>query len=205
MQIHTRGRNKPKLPLVRRISDCQTCCKLLVRLHVTLVQVLVHFVGHKLDALGRQNSGQFKGKTWVSQLCCYFLSEVFELDIQHTSNKLISPKLSAAQFSDGYNIMQLWFNPIKPLLLLWIRSIWHWQRAISCDDHDVESSTNVERNSNDFSLRCTGKLQMLALTAFPATVNSFPFLACHSAVIITVIHINFVKSKRSQMLWVTII
>ena len=32
---------------------------------------------------------------------CYFLSEVFELDIQHTSDLLISPKLSAVQFSDG--------------------------------------------------------------------------------------------------------
>ena len=34
---------------------------------------------------------------------------------------------------------------------------------------------------------------------------SFPFLACHSAVFIVGIHINFVKPKRSQMLWVTII
>ena len=29
---------------------------------------------------------------------------------------------------------------------------------------------------NDFSLRCTSKLQMLALTVFPATINSLPFL-----------------------------
>ena len=39
--------------------------------------------------------------TGTAQLCCYFLSEVFELDIQHTSNLLISPKLSAVRFSDG--------------------------------------------------------------------------------------------------------
>ena len=46
------GRNKPKLPLVRRISDMlKTTCP-----HTcSLVQVLVHFVGPKLDALDRQN------------------------------------------------------------------------------------------------------------------------------------------------------
>ena len=53
-----RGRNKPKLPLVRRISDMlQTTCPPTC----PLVQVLVHFVGPKLDALDRQNSGQCKG------------------------------------------------------------------------------------------------------------------------------------------------
>ena len=99
----SRGRNKPKLPLVRRISDMlQTTCPPTC----PLVQVLVHFVGPKLDALDRQNSGECKewhGShwVWVTQLCCYFLSEVFELDIPHTSNLLISPKLSAVQFSDG--------------------------------------------------------------------------------------------------------
>ena len=48
----SRGRNKPKLPLVRRISDMlKTTCP-----HTcSLVQVLVHFVGPKLDALDRQN------------------------------------------------------------------------------------------------------------------------------------------------------
>ena len=29
---------------------------------------------------------------------------------------------------------------------------------------------------NDFSIRCTSKVQMLALTAFPATINSLPLL-----------------------------
>ena len=29
---------------------------------------------------------------------------------------------------------------------------------------------------NDFSLRCMTKLQMLALTVFPATINSLPLL-----------------------------
>ena len=54
----SRGRNKPKLPLVRRISDMlQTTCPPTC----PLVQVLVHFVGPKLDALDRQNSGQCKG------------------------------------------------------------------------------------------------------------------------------------------------
>ena len=49
-----RGRNKPKLPLVRRISDMlQTTCP--------PTCPLVHFVGPKLDALDRQNSGQCKG------------------------------------------------------------------------------------------------------------------------------------------------
>ena len=53
-----RGRNKPKLPLVRRISDMlQTTCPPTC----PLVQVLVHFVGPKLDARDRQNSGQCKG------------------------------------------------------------------------------------------------------------------------------------------------
>ena len=103
---YIRGRNKPKLPLVRQISDMlQTTCPPTC----PLVQVFVHFVGPKLDALDRQNSGQCKGwhgshwqcDTAQAQLCCYFLSEVFELDIQHTSNLLISPKLSAVQFSDG--------------------------------------------------------------------------------------------------------
>ena len=103
LQRVLRGRNKPKLPLVRRISDMlQTTCPPTC----PLVQVLVHFVGPKLDALDRQNSGQCRGDigltdTGTAQLCCYFLSEVFELDIQHTSNLLISPKLSAVQFSDG--------------------------------------------------------------------------------------------------------
>ena len=48
-----RGRKKPKLPLVRRISDMlKTTCP-----HTcSLVQVLVRFVGPKLDALDRQNS-----------------------------------------------------------------------------------------------------------------------------------------------------
>ena len=53
--VYPRGRNKPKLPLVRRISDMlQTTCPPTC----PLVQVLVHFVGPKLDALDRQNSGQ---------------------------------------------------------------------------------------------------------------------------------------------------
>ena len=52
-----------------------------------LVQVLFHFVGPKLDALDRQNSG--RGKTWVSQLCCYFLSEVFELEIVIINAKIM--------------------------------------------------------------------------------------------------------------------
>ena len=56
--VQGRGRNKPKLPLVRRISDMlQTTCPPTC----PLVQVLVHFVGPKLDALDRQNSGQCKG------------------------------------------------------------------------------------------------------------------------------------------------
>ena len=59
-----RGRNMPKLPLVRRISDMlQTTCPPTC----PLVQVLVHFVGPKLDALDRQNSGQCKewhGSHW---------------------------------------------------------------------------------------------------------------------------------------------
>ena len=51
----SRGRNKPKLPLVRRISDMlQTTCPPTC----PLVQVLFHFVGPKLDALDRQNSGR---------------------------------------------------------------------------------------------------------------------------------------------------
>ena len=49
-----RGRNKPKLPLVRRISDkLQTSCP--------PTCPLVHFVGPKLVALDRQNSGRYKG------------------------------------------------------------------------------------------------------------------------------------------------
>ena len=49
--VKSRGRNKPKLPLVRRISDMlQTTCPPTC----PLVQVLVHFVGPKLDALDRQ-------------------------------------------------------------------------------------------------------------------------------------------------------
>ena len=68
-----------------------------------LVQVLVHFVGPKLDALDRKPIRDDMGLTdSVTQAqLCYFLSEVFELHIQHTSNLLISPKLSAVQFSDG--------------------------------------------------------------------------------------------------------
>ena len=96
--------------------------------------------------------------------------------------------------------MQLRLHPIKPFLLLWI--IWSiWQRVISCecDHHHVESSPNVERNFNDFSLRCTRKLHMLCADR---KLPSFPFLACHFAVSIAGIHINFVKPKRSQMLWV---
>ena len=51
-EIMCRGQNKPKLPLVRRISDmlkitCPHTC--------SLVQVPVHFVGPNLDALDRQN------------------------------------------------------------------------------------------------------------------------------------------------------
>ena len=57
-EVKCRGRNKPKLPLVRRISDMlQTTCPPTC----PLVQVLVHFVGPKLDALDRQNSSQCKG------------------------------------------------------------------------------------------------------------------------------------------------
>ena len=41
---------------------------------------------------------------------------------------------------------------------------------------DVESSANVEWNFQQLTLRCTSKLQMLALTAFPANINSLPFL-----------------------------
>ena len=41
--------------------------------------------------------------------------------------------------------------------------------------------------------------EMLALSALTATVNSLPFLACHSAVFIAGIHINCVKPKRSQI------
>ena len=77
-----RGRNKPKLPLVRRISDMlQTTCPPTC----PLVQVLVHFVGPKLDALDRQNSGQcnivrddmgLTDSVTQAQLCCYFLSEL---------------------------------------------------------------------------------------------------------------------------------
>ena len=79
-----RGRNKPKLPLVRRISDMlQTTCPPTC----PLVQVFVHFVGPKLDALDRQNSGQGNVRDDMgltdsvpqAQLCCYFLSEVFEI------------------------------------------------------------------------------------------------------------------------------
>ena len=52
--VITRGRNKPKLPLVRRISDMlKTTCPPTF----PLVQVLVHFGGPKWDALSRQNSG----------------------------------------------------------------------------------------------------------------------------------------------------
>ena len=80
-----------------------------------------------------------------------------------------------------------------------------WLRVKASDD--VESSPNVGRNFQrqaTFPLRCTRELQMLSLSAFPATViscklPSSPFLACHSAVVITGIHINFVKPKRSQM------
>ena len=59
MQLVHRGRYKPKLPLVRRLSDMlQTTCPPTC----PLVQVLFHFVGPKLDALDRHNSGQFKGR-----------------------------------------------------------------------------------------------------------------------------------------------
>ena len=65
-----RGRNKPKLPLVRRISDMlQTTCPPTC----PLVQRLVHFVGPKLDALYRQKS--------MGLIFLYILSEVFELEI----------------------------------------------------------------------------------------------------------------------------
>ena len=61
---------------------------------------------------------------------------------------------------------------------------------------DVETSLNFEWN-----------FQMLALTAFPATINSLPppFLACHSAVFGHTYNLNFIKPKRRQMLWETII
>ena len=56
------GRNKPKLPLVCRISGmlqttCPPTCPV-VRLHVHLSRYFSHFVGPKLDALDRQNSGR---------------------------------------------------------------------------------------------------------------------------------------------------
>ena len=86
-----------------------------------------------------------------------------------------------------------------------------WLRVKASDD--VDSSPNVGRNFQrqaTFPLRCTRELQMLSLSAFPVTViscklPSSPILACHSAVVITGIHINFVKPKRSQMFLVTTI
>ena len=50
-----------------------------------LVQVLVHFVGPKLDVLDRQNSGQYKGRHGSHR----FLSEVFELEIVIINAKIM--------------------------------------------------------------------------------------------------------------------
>ena len=70
-QCKVRGRNKPKLPLVHRISDMlKTTCP-----HTcSLVQVLVHFVGPKLDALDRQNRKHeshrcAKTLVFISKMC----------------------------------------------------------------------------------------------------------------------------------------
>ena len=80
--ILCRDRNKPKLPLVRRISDMlQTTCPPTC----PLVQVLVRFVGPKLDALDRQNSGQYKGRHGSHS----FFSEVFELEIVIINAKIM--------------------------------------------------------------------------------------------------------------------
>ena len=79
------GRNKPKLPLVRQISDMvQTTCPPTC----PLVQVLVHFVGPKLDALDRQNSRkykQYKGGHGSHS----FLSEVFQSEIVIINAKIL--------------------------------------------------------------------------------------------------------------------
>ena len=50
-----------------------------------LVQVLVRFVGPKLDALDRQNSRQYKGRHGSHR----FLSEIFELEIVIINAKIM--------------------------------------------------------------------------------------------------------------------
>ena len=69
----------------------------------------------------------------------------------------------------------------------------------------MSNHRHVERNFQRlFPSMYAALAGMLALTAFPAIVISCKLpsshcLACHSAVFIAGIHINFVKPKRSQM------
>ena len=72
-------------------------------------------------------------------------------------------------------------------------------------DHVELGSPNVEGISTIFPFDARASCKCFALTDLTVTVNSLPFLyflACHSAVSIAGIHINFIKPKRSQMLWV---
>ena len=83
--------------------------------------------------------------------------------------------------------MQLRFHPIKPLLLLWIWSIWRpiWQRAIGCDDDGRCRIIAEYRAEFQRLFPAMHAQEMLALTALTTTVNSLPFLACHSAVFLS--------------------
>ena len=56
LYMYYRGRNKPKLPLVRRISDmlkttCPPTCPLVRVIYLSMLS------GHKFDAIDHQNSG----------------------------------------------------------------------------------------------------------------------------------------------------
>ena len=95
----------------------------------------------------------------------YTVCMAYLANIQHTSNLLVPP------ISD----------PAVVVVMNMIDLTASDARAEMLSNHRQMSS----RTFNDFSLRCTRKLQMRALTAFPATVYSFPFLACHSAVILS--------------------
>ena len=69
---------------------------------------------------------------------------------------------------------------------------------------DVESSPNRECRAELSTIFPYASAHAQVANAC-ADCPSFHFLACHSAVFIAGIHINFVKPRHSQMLSVTII